>query len=242
MSSNLFAGRRVLAVFPHPDDESWAAGGLLQRAPEVHLVTLSRGEAGRDHRDGLTGPALAARRGGELHAACATLGLAPARLLDLPDGAIDRDVAAAALTPIVNELSPELVITFDHDGGYGHVDHVATCEATLEAVRRAAPTACVLACAFAPDLLAPLRAAFAQRHPELLHPAFATTPLGSERADLVLTLTRDEARAKRRALTAHASQMRHPGDAGPDRFLGPGVFQRLCRAERYVLLAGRPWW
>lgn len=242
MSSKLFADRRTLAVFPHPDDESWAAGGLLRRAPATRLVTLSRGEAGRDHRDGLTGPALAARREGELHAACAALGLAPPRLLDLPDGAIDRAAAAAALTPLVTELSPELVITFDHDGGYGHVDHVATCEATLEAVRRAAPTACVLGCAFAPDLLARLRDAFAQRHPALVHPAFATTTLGSERADLVLTLTRDEARQKRRALAAHASQMRHPGDAGPDRFLGPGVFQRLCRTERYALLAGRPWW
>lgn len=232
----------MLAVFPHPDDESWAAGGLLQRARDARLVTLSRGEAGRDHRDGLTGPALGLRRAAELSAACAALGLPAPIALDLPDGGITPDVAADALTPIVSDLAPDLLVTFDHDGGYGHVDHVAAAQATLEAARRAAPTACVLGCAFAPGLLAPLRHAFARRHPELLHPAFADAPLGTEHADLALTLTRDEARNKRRALAAHGSQLRSPGDAGLDGFLGPGVFQRLRRQERYRVLMGRPWW
>lgn len=233
----------MLAVFPHPDDESWATGGLLQRARgAARLVTLSRGEAGRDHVDGLTGLALSARRERELHAACATLGIAPPIVLDLPDGAVDPVIAADALAPLVADYAPDLVVGFDHDGGYGHVDHVACVLAMLEAARRVAPAACVLGAAFAPDLLAPLRAAFARRHPGLLHPDFATARLGTARADLTLTLTRDEARAKRRALAAHASQLRKPGDAGLAGFLGPGVFQRLCREERYVVLMGRPWW
>ena len=232
----------MLAVFPHPDDEAWAAGGLLQRAGEAQLVTLTRGEAGRDHVGGLTGAALAARRTDELAAACDALGVRPPFLLDLPDGGVDARLAAAALVPLLTDFAPDVVVGFDRDGGYGHLDHVAGAAATRDAVNLADSRACVLGCAFPPDLLAPLRDAFARRRPELVHPDYASGDLGSERADLVLDLTSEEGRRKRRALAAHASQMRRSGDAGPDGFLGRGVFQRLCRQERFVVLAGQPWW
>lgn len=232
----------MLAVFPHPDDEAWAAGGLLQRAGEALLVTLTRGGAGRDHVGGLTGAALAARRAEELAAACDALGIAPPILLDFPDGRIDPALAADALVPLLTDFAPDVVVGFDRDGGYGHTDHVAGAAAMLEAVTRAESRACVLGCAFPPGLLVPLRNAFASRRPELLHPDFASGDLGTERADLVLDLTPEEARRKRRALAAHASQMRRSGDAGPDGFLGRGVFQRLCRQERFVVRAGTPPW
>ena len=47
-----WSGRRVLAVGAHPDDESWACGGLLRRAANegaaVRVLTLTRGEGGFD--------------------------------------------------------------------------------------------------------------------------------------------------------------------------------------------------
>ena len=65
-----------LAVFAHPDDESWAAGGLIARRGDVHVVCLTAGEAG---------PGEVSRRPAELAAACAVLG-ATFEIVGLPDG------------------------------------------------------------------------------------------------------------------------------------------------------------
>jgi LmbE family N-acetylglucosaminyl deacetylase len=234
LSSKRLQDLRVLAVFPHPDDEAWAAGGLLQRAGEARLVTLTRGEAGRDGLADRRGEALAAARVAELALACEALGIAPPTVLGLADGALEATAAAAKLGPIVEAFRPDVVLSFDHDGGSGHVDHVAGVRATL----LAAGDACVLGAAFPAGMLEPLRRAFGRRRPELLHPAFEATPLGRAAADLVLRLGPEEARRKREAIGAHASQLRSPGDAGVDGFLGPGVVARLLVEERWVVLSG----
>lgn len=227
LTTGALADLSVIAVFPHPDDESWAAGGLLARLATAHanvrLVTLSRGEAGHDELDGLVGQALAARRDAELAHACAALGLPPATQLGLPDGAVDPHAAARALAPL---LAADLVVTFDHDGAYAHRDHTACTAATLAAAPRSAR---VLAVAPPRDLLAKLRRAFVTRRPELVDPRFATTPLGG-RATFTLTLDDDERRRKHDALAAHRSQLRRGDVRG---FLGPGAMDELLLREHY---------
>lgn len=141
-----FAGRSLLAVFAHPDDESLAAGGLLAwcaaRGARVSLLCLSRGEAGGGE---VRGPGLGDIRGGELREAAGALGLAEVVLLRHADGmlpwlepgALARDIEAAIVAG-----RPEVVVTFGEDGLYWHPDHIAVHDATrtvVEGLGAAAP-------------------------------------------------------------------------------------------------------
>src|ERR1700751_3666437 len=84
-----FAGRSILAIFAHPDDESLACGGTLARLADggarVVLMCASHGERG-----GLSGPVedaeLGRTRARELYEAAATLGISDVIILNHPDG------------------------------------------------------------------------------------------------------------------------------------------------------------
>jgi LmbE family N-acetylglucosaminyl deacetylase len=231
---------RLLTVFPHPDDESWAAGGLIARtarAGSIKLVTLSRGEAGRSERHPIDGQTLAELRTDELRNAARILGVSDLEVFDLPDGNIERAAVTAALQPVLEAFRPEVVLTFAPDGAYGHRDHVACVEGVLEACRpRFIP---VLAVALPTNLLDPLRRAFAKRRPELLDPRYATCPLG-DRADFELVLSPEETELKRKAIASHKSQLRREGPEGVDDFLGRGVIPTLLAREGYCSLPVTP--
>jgi LmbE family N-acetylglucosaminyl deacetylase len=130
------AGRRpprVLAVFAHPDDETVCAGGTLAKyanaGAEVRVVSLTKGGAGQIRDAGAaTRATLTAAREREFHAAGQQLGLTETRCLDYPDGelpGIDRQVLVDLASRMLDELDPDVVITFGPDGFSGHPDHVA---------------------------------------------------------------------------------------------------------------------
>src|SRR3990172_8974909 len=78
-SSPELAGRRLLAVLAHPDDETFGIGGTLamyaRRGVETYLVCAPRGEAG-EAPTGLKGFAsVGEMREDELRSAAAILGL-----------------------------------------------------------------------------------------------------------------------------------------------------------------------
>jgi N-acetyl-1-D-myo-inositol-2-amino-2-deoxy-alpha-D-glucopyranoside deacetylase len=132
-----FAGRRLLGVFAHPDDESLAAGGLLAwcaaLGAHVSLLCLSRGEAGPggDHST------LGSTRTRELHAAAGALGIDTVVVLDHADGMLPwlpAGVLSADVRRTITDERPDVVVTFDEDGLYWHPDHVATHHATRTAV------------------------------------------------------------------------------------------------------------
>jgi N-acetyl-1-D-myo-inositol-2-amino-2-deoxy-alpha-D-glucopyranoside deacetylase len=134
-------GRSLLAVFAHPDDESIACGGVLALCADagmrVSLVCATRGEAGHDVVDGLTGDALAARRAEELQAAADVLGIDAITLLDFEDGMLpwaDGEDLEEAVAAAIARWSPDAIVTFDEDGLYWHPDHVAVHEAVTAAV------------------------------------------------------------------------------------------------------------
>ena len=124
---------RVLGVFAHPDDETVCAGGtfakLATEGAEVHVVSLTRGGAGQIRDAQLaTRATLTGVRERELAAAGRALGLASTRCLDLPDGGLAQldDTALVALaTGLLDEVRPDVVVTFGPDGFSGHPDHVA---------------------------------------------------------------------------------------------------------------------
>jgi N-acetyl-1-D-myo-inositol-2-amino-2-deoxy-alpha-D-glucopyranoside deacetylase len=81
---------RLLAVFAHPDDETFRPGGTLallaQCGVKVHMLTLTHGEAGSCGEPPLcTLDELSVVREHELRCACAALGIQPPRVLDYPE-------------------------------------------------------------------------------------------------------------------------------------------------------------
>jgi N-acetyl-1-D-myo-inositol-2-amino-2-deoxy-alpha-D-glucopyranoside deacetylase len=135
----------LLAVFAHPDDESFATGGTLARYARegvaVSLVCATRGEAGEISDPALATPETLGRiREDELRVACSTLGIGEPRFLDyvdatLPD--VDRHVAEGKVVRAIRELKPQVVLTWGPEGGYGHPDHVAVHEWATTAFRAA---------------------------------------------------------------------------------------------------------
>ena len=86
-----FAGRTVLAIFAHPDDESLACGGTLARLADdgvrVVLLCASHGERGhRRTRRWPGAPISAAPASASSSEAAEVLGIAEVILLDHPDG------------------------------------------------------------------------------------------------------------------------------------------------------------
>src|SRR6478735_2444333 len=124
---------RVLGIFAHPDDETLCAGGTLAKyaaaGAEVRVVSLTRGGAGqiRD-ASAATRATLAAVREKELEAAAVQLGLTEARCLDHPDGGlaeVDGQALVGLASRLLDEVDPDVVVTFGPDGFSGHADHVA---------------------------------------------------------------------------------------------------------------------
>lgn len=123
----------IVAVFAHPDDESFICGGTLAKYAEeghrVVLVCATLGEAGR--RMGV--PPIASResiarlREAELQAACEALSIERLVLLGLRDKTLeiqDEVALASRVEEILQEETPDAIITF-HDPLGGHPDHCA---------------------------------------------------------------------------------------------------------------------
>jgi len=135
----------LLALFAHPDDESFAAGGTLaryaQQGVRVVLGTATRGEAGIVHDEGAGNPPdMGQVREKELRCACRVLGVQELRFLGYRDSGTagdprndhplaycraDPERVVGQILDLFREFRPEVVLTFGPDGGYGHPDHLA---------------------------------------------------------------------------------------------------------------------
>src|SRR5919199_1241612 len=132
---------RILAVFAHPADESFCAGGTLAKyaadGAEIMVVSATRGDAGQIHEPSVaTRHTLGQVRERELDVACQRLGIRSAICLDYGDGTlhqVEPEALTRHITRIVREFQPDVVITFGPDGAYGHPDHIAIGAATTTA-------------------------------------------------------------------------------------------------------------
>lgn len=138
--------KNVLAVFAHPDDETFRPGGtlaiLVRRGVRVHVLTATRGQAGSCGKPPLCTPAeLPALRERELRCACAALGIEPPILLDYEDGRLaeaDPETMVADILAVMADFHPQVMLTFGPDGISGHPDHIAMGKYAVEAYRRSA--------------------------------------------------------------------------------------------------------
>lgn len=136
-----------MCVLAHPDDESLGTGGILAKYSKegvaTFVVTATRGQRGRfDDKGTSPGPAVVGEtREAELRAAALALGVREVHVLDYLDGELDRVDAVEASGAIADHLRrirPQVVVTFDPFGAYGHPDHVAISQLTAAAIVRAA--------------------------------------------------------------------------------------------------------
>lgn len=142
---------RLMAVLAHPDDESLGLGGTLvkyaREGVETSVVMATLGQAGRYRGLRQTDPQhpgpdeLGRLRETEFRAAAEVLGVRDVTLLGYRDQQLDRADPREVIGRIVAQLRrvrPQVVLTFDPVGGYGHPDHVAICQFTTAAVVAAA--------------------------------------------------------------------------------------------------------
>lgn len=123
-----------LYVFPHPDDESFGPGPGIARQRredhEVHLLTLTRGEAtSYRERFGYSKPEMARMRYRQMQQVASTLDLTSLTVLEYPDGRL------AEINPLeleeeisqrIHAVEPDVMVTFPYHGISGHSDHIVT--------------------------------------------------------------------------------------------------------------------
>jgi mycothiol S-conjugate amidase len=151
---------RLLAVHAHPDDESskGAATYAYYRSlgADVLIVSCTGGERGSILNEDLVPIAMAERdlaglRRLEMQAAQKAMGIQH-RWLGYQDSGMQDDggvpknsfadipleYSAEPLVRIMREFKPQVLITYDENGGYPHPDHIRCHEVSVEALRAAA--------------------------------------------------------------------------------------------------------
>ncbi|HEY0070959.1 MAG TPA: PIG-L family deacetylase [Chloroflexia bacterium] len=138
---------KLMCILAHPDDESLGTGGIIAKygaeGVETYLVTATRGEHGWfGPMEEYPGPdALGRTREGELRAAADALGLREVAFLGYEDGYLDQAHPATVTAQIaahIRRVQPQVVVTFDPSGAYGHPDHIAICQFSIAAIVAAA--------------------------------------------------------------------------------------------------------
>lgn len=159
--------RRLILVHAHPDDETIATGATMAKYAAggalVTLVTCTRGEEGEIVVDDLAHLSSAAHdrlgehRVEELATACEALGVRDFRFLGgagrfrdsgmmgMPTNddprcfwQADMDEATRDLVRIVRDVRPQVMVTYDENGFYGHPDHIRANQVAVRAFDAAA--------------------------------------------------------------------------------------------------------
>jgi N-acetyl-1-D-myo-inositol-2-amino-2-deoxy-alpha-D-glucopyranoside deacetylase len=268
----LSAAPRLLLVHAHPDDESLWTGGTIARyaaaGVQVTLVTCTLGEEGEiipdslsqlaaDHADQLGG-----YRIGELRSACAALGVSDHRWLGGPgrwrdSGMVgvaandhprafaggDLDEQAATLAAVLDEVRPQVVVTYGPDGGYGHPDHIRAHDVTIAACAKAGGVA-RLFYAVTSRSATENGVAELERIDGLPYrlPAPGELPVTDDARITTTVSIADALSAKLRAMRAHATQISvwQAADGAHCYALSNGIAQPIPAAEFYVLAQGDP--
>jgi N-acetyl-1-D-myo-inositol-2-amino-2-deoxy-alpha-D-glucopyranoside deacetylase len=257
----------LLANFAHPDDESFTIGGCVARyaaeGVKTALVCATRGEVGEISDPSLATPeTLAEVREAELRCACRAMGIESLIFLGYRDSGMAgtpenedprafTNIPAGEVVPrlvgIIRRWRPQVVITFDPEGGYGHPDHIAIHKHTVAAFHVAAdPTRypeqgaawqparlfyAVLPQSFFREMRAQMIAAgldtsdFDRFTEERGEPG-----LPDDQVDVTMDVTR-MVEAKWAALQCHQTQL---GPDDPFRQLPEAVVRRLMSREYFV--------
>ena len=162
ISEDVFIDNRpltLMAVHAHPDDEATGTGGVLARyAAEgirTVLVTCTDGGCGdgpggvKPGEPGHDPVAVAALRRQELKASCDVLNITHLEMLDYAGSGMmgwatndapesfwrtPVEQSAARLAELMRRYEPDVVVTYDENGFYGHPDHIQANRVTVAAL------------------------------------------------------------------------------------------------------------
>ncbi len=123
--------KKILIIFPHPDDEVMSCGGFihkLSKTAEITLHILTKGEKGTPN--GKTDLKLKEIRTKEAQEVSKILGINNLIIDDYGDGELKnkKPRVTKRISEIIKKIKPYLIITYDLSGLYGHEDHIAVSE------------------------------------------------------------------------------------------------------------------
>ena len=204
--------RVILAVFAHPDDESFVGPVLARYAREgakVYLAIATRGEKGTNERAGIpAGEPLAKVRREEASCSCRQLGIEPPIFLELNDGELGAmtsplgaNVQSVAdnVEKLIAKLRPDVVVTWGPEGGYGHPDHRLVSDAVTQAIQAEKASPRLFYLGFANDQVKPLNTVWAAS-------VFFWHATDPTYLTVRVPFTRTDQSAYHRALECHKSQ------------------------------------
>jgi LmbE family N-acetylglucosaminyl deacetylase len=183
--------RVLLAVFAHPDDETFAGPTLARYAREgarVYLAIATKGEKGaNDFAKIPAGEQLAAARRGEAACACKQLGIEAPIFFNLNDGELGaitnplaQNIQAVAenVQKLIDQLHPQVIVTWGPEGGYGHADHRLVSDAVTQVVQSQKPGIKLYYPGLTPAQAKPLNTVWANSLPfHTTDPAFLTVTI-----------------------------------------------------------------
>ena len=129
----------ILIVFPHADDEALSTGGLIYQISRKNVTTtwliLTKGEKGNENAT--FDEQLKHVRVAESKKVASIYGIKNIIQKDYPDNGITeyKKKLKEDLKQTIGDLQPDLIITYDLAGLYGHPDHITTSELVTYLVR-----------------------------------------------------------------------------------------------------------
>lgn len=138
-NANITKYKNVLIIFPHADDELFMTGGLIghfnAQKSSTTLAILTMGERG--NFDAHLDPDLKIVRTNEATQAANILKVTKLIQEDFGDNDLKnkKELLTKYISQLINNLNPDLVITYDNSGLYGHNDHIIVSEIITEVVK-----------------------------------------------------------------------------------------------------------
>lgn len=136
----IFMKKTIVCIFAHPDDESFGPAGTIAKyakTNDVYLLCATKGEAGEKNIEDRR--KLGEIRAEELTNSAKILGIKKVYFLGFEDGTLCNNLyhkLADKIREKLEELKPEVVMTYEPKGVSGHIDHITVGMVTMFVSRK----------------------------------------------------------------------------------------------------------